>query len=460
MSLEAEQSILGGLMLLEFKGKQAEKAINLLKPSYFQHPLNKSIYQASLSLMDQGESADVITIDSRLSNNPVYQDMDGLSYLIDLAKNTPSASNIMSYIGIVRESAVKKFAVTKLNEALALITDPDGGDIYQKLGLAESLIGEINKKGITEDKGLRHVKEFGKEWFEDLEKYHEGDKDSFGFTTGILGLDAMLRPKLIPKGSLVVVGARPKMGKSALMTLLANHSAIDLQLNTPIFSMEMSGKQIFERSITTDGKANPIDFYNQQSGPVYDRLHDSAGRILSSKMFIDDMPAMTIDHIKREARNIAKDGPVGCIAVDYLTLMEAKKAERNDLAYGEITKSLKNLAKELNCYVVLLTQLNRKLEDRADKRPMPSDSRDTGQIEQDCDMWIGIYRHGVYDEDCKHPGLTEGIVRLNRHGQTGTFFMDLQAGYFVPVNEAEGLHMKSENEPAQQSNGGRKGFQL
>lgn len=459
MSLEAEQSILGGLMLLEFKGKQAEKALNLLKPSYFQHPLNSNIYQAAIKLVNEGQAADMVTIDSRLSNHPVYNDMDGFTYLANLASNTPSASNIMSYVNIVRQSAIQKYAVKKLNEALALITDEDSGDIYQRLGLAESLISEVNKKGMTEDRGLRHVKEFGKEWFSDLEKYHDGDKDSFGFTTGILGLDAMLRPKLIPKGSLVVVGARPKMGKSALMALLANHSAIDLELNTPIFSMEMSGKQIFERSITTDGKANPIDFYNQKSGPVYDRLHDSAGRILSSKMFIDDMPAMTIDHIKRESRNIAKDGPIGCIAVDYLTLMEAKKAERNDLAYGDITKQLKNLAKELNCYVVLLTQLNRKLEDRADKRPMPSDSRDTGQIEQDCDMWIGIYRHGVYDEGCTHPGLTEGIVRLNRHGQTGTFFMDLKAGYFVPVSESDGQHMKSENEPVSQ-NSGSKGFRL
>jgi replicative DNA helicase len=163
-------------------------------------------------------------------------------------------------------------------------------------------------------------------------------------------------------------------------------------------------------------------------------------------MFIDDMPAMTIDHIKREARNLAKTGPIGCIAVDYLTLMEAKKAERNDLAYGEITKALKNLAKELNCYVLLLTQLNRKLEDRSDKRPMPSDSRDTGQIEQDCDMWIGLYRHGVYDDTCKHKGLTEGIVRLNRHGQTGTFYMDLKDGYFVPLSNADGEYMKSEND--------------
>ncbi len=456
MSLEAEQSILGGLLLLEFKGQQADKAVSLLKPSYFQHPLNRHIYQTCLTLINQGEAADMITIDSRLSNNNVYQNMDGFNYLCNISKNTPSASNIISYINIVRSAAIEKFAVKKLNEALALITDEESGDIYQRLGQAESIITEINKKGMTEDKGLRHVKEFGKQWFDNLEKYHEGDKDSFGYTTGIAPLDAMLRPKLIPQGSLVVVGARPKMGKSALMMLLANHSAIDKDLITLVFSMEMSGEQIFERSITTDGKANPIDFYNQNSGPVYDKLHNSAGRILSSNMFIDDSPSMTIEHIKREARSKAKGGQIGMIAVDYLTLMQAQKADRNDLAYGEITKSLKNLAKELNCYVVLLTQLNRSLENRPDKRPMPSDSRDTGQIEQDCDMWIGIYRHAVYDEDCKHKGLTEGIVRLNRHGKTGTFFMDLKDGYFVQLSNSEGEQMKLENEPVKTT--GKSGF--
>lgn len=456
MSNEAEQSILGAMMFLGFSGEKADKAILSLKPNYFVHPLHKIIYEVGVSMATHGETVDAVTLDARLAKHPVYQDLGSLSYLADLCVNTPSAQNVMGYARVLRESAVERFAVKKLNEALAEISDPDGGDVALRIGRAESLLAEITKQASADDKGLRHIKEFGKQWHEDLDGYHSGDKDRMGLTTGITSLDAMLRPKLIPKGSLMVVGARPKMGKSALLSLLANHSGVDLKLATPIFSLEMSGVQVFERSLTTDGQINPIDYYNATGGPVYDELLSSTTKLVNSQIYIDDTPGMTLSHLRREARKIAKNNQVGFLCVDYLTLMKAEKAERNDLAYGEITKGLKNLAKELDCVVVLLTQLNRNLESRTDKRPMPSDSRDTGQIEQDCDLWIGLYRHGVYHEDCPNKTLTELIVRLNRHGSTGTTFLDLKHGYFVPLSDSEGLAMKEQNEPIGQSK--NKGF--
>lgn len=448
MSNAAEQSVLGGLLLIEGKGKQAAKVLGTVKSSYFEHPLHKAIFEGMKNLNGTGEGFDTITLDVNLSNNKIYQDLGGFSYLIDLAKETPSSANIMAYVKIIREKAIERFAIRKVNEALAELTDNEQGTVEQRIGRAESILAEINRKSLNDDKGLKHIKEYGKEWHESLERYHAGDKDSFGLTTGITPLDAMLRPKLIPTGSLVVVGARPKMGKTALLSLLANHSGVDLKLHTPVFSMEMPGDQVFERSLTSDGRINPMDYYNSQSGPVYEQLHSSTTRLVNSLIYVDDSPGMTLTHIQRESRMLAKKGKVGYICVDYLTLMKAEKAERNDLAYGEITKGLKNLAKELGCVVVLLTQLNRQLESRPDKRPMPSDSRDTGQIEQDCDLWIGLYRHGVYQPDCQYPSMTEGIIRLNRHGKTGSFFLDLKQGYFVPMAEEEGLYQKAQNEPA------------
>lgn len=451
MSIEAEQSLLGCLMILEFKGEKAGKVMGVVKPSFFEHPLNRSIYETGINMANQGDAVDAITLDARLLNHPIYKDMGSLSYLVDLVTQTPSAANVMAYVKIVRDRAVERFSIRKLNEALAEITDQEGGDIAQRIGRAESILAEINKKATSDDKGLKHIKEYGKQWHETLEQYHSGDKDAMGLTTGIAPLDAMLRPKLIPKGSLIVVGARPKMGKTALLSMIANHSGVDLKLHTPVFSMEMPGEQVFERSLTTHGNINPMDYYNSTSGDVYNQLHDSTARIVNSLIYVDDAPGMTLSHIQREARQLGKKGQVGFICVDYLTLMKAEKAERNDLAYGQITKSLKNLAKELDCAVLLLTQLNRALESRPDKRPTPSDSRDTGQIEQDCDMWIGLYRHGVYNEDCMHPTLTEGIVRLNRHGKTGTFYLDLKQGYFVSISNEEGQAKKMANEPPLQA---------
>ena len=187
---------------------------------------------------------------------------------------------------------------------------------------------------------------------------------------------------------------------------------------------------------------NPSEFYRTSSNEVAGRRDMALSELLSSKMFIDDGSALSISHIERESRNIRKEkGSIGLICVDYLTLMEAEKADRNDLAYGIITKKLKNLAKELDCVVLLLTQLNRGLEQRPDKRPMPSDSRDTGQIEQDVDLWLGLYKESVYDESLCDQGLTEVIVRLNRHGGTGTGFVEMRQGFHVPMSTLDGAKM-------------------
>jgi replicative DNA helicase len=180
-------------------------------------------------------------------------------------------------------------------------------------------------------------------------------------------------------------------------------------------------------------------------------MDTAAAEFHASSLYIEDTPALRLSDIQREARNLRREkGSIGLICIDYLTLMEAEKADRNDLAYGMITKGLKNLAKELNCVVILLTQLNRGLENRPDKRPMPSDSRDTGQIEQDVDLWIGLYKDSVYNEGGQHQGLTELIVRLNRHGGVGTGFVEMKEGYHLPLTTVEGTKM--ENIRSQEAN--------
>jgi replicative DNA helicase len=298
--------------------------------------------------------------------------------------------------------------------------------------------------GVRNNKsGLKHVGDALGEWLDNIDQVLDDGYDKNAFSTGVESLDEVLGVKKLRRGSLIGVGARPKMGKSAFMMLIANHFAIDLQEPTAIFSMEMPSVEIAERAMTSRTTVNPDEFYrNGISNESAGRRDMAFKELLNSNMFVDDGASLSISHIQRESRRIRKEhGKIGLICVDYLTLMEAEKADRNDLAYGMITKALKNLAKELNCAVLMLTQLNRGLENRPDKRPMPSDSRDTGQIEQDVDLWIGLYKESVYDEEIQDQGLTEVLVRLNRHGGTGTAFVEMRQGFHVPVSINDGARV-------------------
>jgi replicative DNA helicase len=381
-----------------------------------------------------GEHVDAISVDAALSRAGISDDVGGFAYLMDLCK-VANVSNYVAHAKIVRESAISRVINAKLNDAIAMVNENDGRTVYEKVGDLESMISAVLDRSIKNDtSGLVHASDICDRWSKELEDRFENPEAQSGYSTGIKDLDKILNPKLIRKGSLVVVGARPKMGKTALLGSLTKQFALEHKKATAVFSLEMPSDQIMERMLCERANVNGNIFYQgSDNDSDFARVSAAMGEYVNSKLYMDDTPAITIQHIQRESRKLSKIDDVGLIAVDYLTLMEAEKADRNDLAYGKITKALKNLAKELNCVVLLLTQLNRSLESRPNKRPMPSDSRDTGQIEQDCDLWIGLYRHAVYDDNViqEEKGLTEVIVRLNRHGDTGTAYLNLKNGYFV-----------------------------
>nr|WP_282100296.1 DnaB helicase C-terminal domain-containing protein [Morganella morganii] len=287
--------------------------------------------------------------------------------------------------------------------------------------------------------GLTNISAVLDEWVIEVEERFKDPDANRGLKTGIAPLDAMLAPKFIVRGSLFVVGARPKMGKTTVLTEMAKNVS-DSGLPVALFSMEMTNKQLAERMISQKSGISSNALYD--SGDEYEwGLISKAMGELSERpnIWLDDTPGMTLAHIQAECRKLKrKTGKIGFIGVDYLTLMKAGKADRNDIAYGEITKGLKQLAKELDTTVVLLTQLNRKLEDRADKRPMPSDSRDTGQIEQDCDYWLGIYKDSVYNDNADKT-LTELIVRLNRHGKAGTAYVEQKGLCMFDVDQTQAM---------------------
>jgi len=440
-SLFAEQSVIGSLIQLTTpESKLMIKTMAMLKPSSFYKLYHKQIFSSIKALFTKNENIDLLTVEDQCKKQGV-DDTGLFMYLADITRNTPSSSNIIAYSKMVREYSVERYTTQKLQDLIGTFNDRSEGDVYQRLGLLETTINEISNMSLRNDKGgLKHIGDSLGLWLDNIDQVLQDGHDKNAFTTGVESLDEILGVRLIRRGSLVGVGARPKMGKSAFMMLLANHFALDLKEPVAVFSMEMPSVEIAERAMTNRTTVNPAEFYrNGISAESQGRRDDAFKELLNSNMFIDDGAALTLSHIQRESRKLRKEkGKIGAIMVDYLTLMEAEKADRNDLAYGMITKGLKNLAKELNCTVIMLTQLNRGLENRTDKRPMPSDSRDTGQIEQDVDLWLGLYKESVYDETLSDTGLTEVIVRLNRHGGTGTAFVEMKQGFHVPLSIIEG----------------------
>ena len=370
-----------------------------------------------------------------------YSDQGLYVYLAETVRNTPSASNIIAYAKMVREYSIERYTNQKLQELLGEFNDRTSGDVYQRLGLIESTINSISNMSMRNDKGgLKHIGECAGKWLDNIDEIHATGYDKNKITTGVESIDEILGVKGMVRGSLIGVGARPKMGKTAFMSLLMNHISLDLNLPVATFSMEMNDEEIFERGLSSRTNTDPSEFYRKNiKNEVQGRMDSACTEFANSNLFIDDGTSLSLRHIQKESRKLRKEqGHLGAIFVDYLTLMETEKAERNDLAYGAITKGLTNLAKELDCVVILLIQLNRNLESRPDKRPIPSDCKDTGQIEQDVSLLIMLYKESVYDDSVYMTGFTEAIVRLNRKGGSGTGFVEMKQGFHSPMSLIEG----------------------
>ncbi len=430
-SPEAEQSVIGGLMIGDDNSDRTRTVLALLKPEAFYSRAHQVIYAEMQQMFRDNKPVDGLTLFDALESKGLTEQIGGFAYLAELAKNTPSAANIVAYAMSVRESAMERYGIQRLTEATELLFARNGMTATQKFEAVQSIFTQMADHAKTGSRrGVRALSDVMEDWLDELEMRFDPKQRSRGLSTGIASLDALLEPKGLVRGSLLVIGARPKMGKTTLYSQLAINCAMNEELPAILFSLEMPDKQIFERMIGQMSGVNTDIFYRgADSDNEFAMANARAMQMVESgNFFIDDTPGVGLSHIIAEARRIKREkGKVGMVLVDYLTLMAAEKADRNDLAYGLITKGLKNLAKELDCVVVLLTQLNRDLEKRVNKRPLPSDSRDTGQIEQDCDYWIGIYREGAYDENANQ-SETELLLRLNRHGQSGVVYCEQRNG--------------------------------
>ncbi|WP_437609621.1 DnaB-like helicase C-terminal domain-containing protein [Erwinia sp. V71] len=462
-SLEAEQSVIAAI-LLDAQSDRAQHAISMLKPESFYLRVHQLIFGAMKDMSKGSAVIDGLTLSDRLERDGLLAQVGGFAYLMQITKDIVGQANITAYANVVREKAIERYGIQKLAEATELMYSRNGMSAAEKFEAIQMLTTEITDYAKTgKRRGLRSFSDVMDEWVVDLEKRFDPAGEQRGMSTGIPSLDRMLAPKGLVKGSLFVIGARPKMGKTTLYSQMAINCAIREKKPALMFSLEMPGDQILEKLVGQKSGVNPSIFYmpatddadDQYQGDYdadFSRATETARRLGEIEMlYIDDTPGISLAHIVAESRKVKRQkGCVGMILVDYLTLMTAEKADRNDLAFGMITKGLKNLAKELGCVVVLLTQLNRELEKRVNKRPMPSDSRDTGQIEQDCDYWVGIYREGAYDENVP-AGETELLLRLNRHGNTGTVHCLQKDGAIYDMDQAAA---KRERDQRQEQKGG------
>jgi len=415
-SVEAEQSVLGGLML---DGQAFDRIADKITPDDFYRKEHRLIFTAIAALVEAGSPADVVTVSEWLEKNNELQNTGGLAYLASIANNTPSAANIGAYANIVRERAILRNLIHTATRIAGSAYSPEGRSAADILDFAERSIFDISEQGAHRRGGFAPLKTLLTRAVDRIDALFRSDSATTGVPTGFKDLDDMTSG--LQAGDLVIVAGRPSMGKTSLAMNIAESAALGSKLPVAIFSMEMPGEQLAMRMMSSLGRINA---HKVRTGKLEDddwpRLTHAIGLLAEAPMFIDDTPALTPLELRTRARRLKREHGLGLIVVDYLQLMEAPESGENRATeISSITRSLKGLAKELSVPVIALSQLNRSLEQRPNKRPVMSDLRESGAIEQDADVIFFIYRDEVYNEDSQDKGTAEIIIGKQRNGPTG-----------------------------------------
>jgi replicative DNA helicase len=419
-SIEAESSVLGGLLL--DNGAWDRVGDLLIDNDFYRHE-HKLIYAAIGALVNASKPADVITVNEQLQNQGKADEMGGLGYLNSLAQYVPSASNIRRYAEIVRERSILRKLVSASDEIATNAFNPQGKAIDRILDEAEQKIFNIGEEGSRMKQGFQSMDTLVVELLDRVQEMANNPNDITGVPTGFYDLDRMTSG--LQPGDMVVLAARPSMGKTAFAINIAEHVALNEGLPVAVFSMEMGASQLAVRVVGSIGR---IDQGHLRTGKLNDdewpRLTEAIEKLRTVSLHIDETPGLTSSELRANARRLARQcGKLGLIVVDYLQLMSGSGGAGGDnraTELGEISRGLKMLAKELQCPVIALSQLNRSVEQRTDKRPMMSDLRESGAIEQDADIIMFIYRDDYYNKDSKEPGVAEIIIGKQRNGPTGT----------------------------------------
>lgn len=419
-SLEAESSVLGGLLL---DNAAWDRVNDVVTGNDFYRYEHRAVFESVSALVNAGKPADVITVYEHLQSTGKAEEVGGLTYLNALAQYVPGAGNIRRYAEIVRDRSILRRLVSTSEEISANAFNTQGRPVSSILDEAEQKIFNIGEEGARTKQGFQSMDTLVVSLLDRVQEMADNPNDVTGVPTGFYDLDRLTAG--LQAGDLVVLAGRPSMGKTALAINMAEHVALNEGLPVAVFSMEMGAAQLAVRIVGSIGR---IDQGHLRTGKLTDdewpRLSEAIEKLRSISLYIDESAGLTPGELRANARRLARQcGQLGLVVVDYLQLMSGSagsEGENRATELGEISRGLKMLAKELQCPVIALSQLNRSVETRPDKRPMMSDLRESGAIEQDADIIMFIYRDEYYTKDaCKEPGVAEVIIAKQRNGPTG-----------------------------------------
>jgi len=417
-SMEAEQSLLGGLMLAHHAWDQVADVVSA---DDFYRNDHRLIFSAIGTLMERDQPPDAVTVSEHLERQGELATAGGLDYLAQLVQDTPSAANIRAYAQIVRERAMLRGLIEIGGNIAASAHDSEGRSVEELVDLAEQQVFDIADRGQRSGQGFKPLKEVVSQTVDRLDILSRTEGQITGIPTGFTEMDE--KTAGLQRGDLIVIAGRPSMGKTSLALNIAENAAIGHQIPTAIFSMEMSAEQLSFRMIGSIGRVSQTHL---KTGNLTDddwaRVNSAVSMMSNAPIFIDDAPSLTPTEVRARARRLKRRHDLGLIIVDYLQLMQVTGTKENRATeISEISRSLKALAREVNVAVIALSQLNRSVEQRTDKRPVMSDLRESGAIEQDADVIFFIYRDEVYDRDTPRKGIADIIIGKQRNGPTGEF---------------------------------------
>jgi replicative DNA helicase len=419
-SIEAEQSVLGGLLL---DNGAADRIADFLSGDHFYSDAHRLLYNAIMQLVADNKPADVVTVAEALGSINKLDYVGGMNYLAALVENVPTAANIRRYAEIVHERAILRRLAAAGGEIAESAFHPLGRSVREILDQAETKVFEIAEHGARGQQGFQDIRPLLTQVVERIEFLYNRDNpsDVTGIATGFTDLDRMTSG--LQEGDLIVIAGRPSMGKTSLALNIAEHVSLVLKMPVAIFSMEMGATQLAMRLMGSVGR---LDQQKIRTGRLtnddWERLSSALGKLNDAPIHIDETPAMNALEVRARSRRLARQygGKLGAIIVDYLQLMQAvSDGENRATEISEISRSMKALAKELKVPILALSQLNRSLEQRPNKRPVMSDLRESGAIEQDADVILFIYRDEVYNQDTQDKGVAEIIIGKQRNGPIG-----------------------------------------
>ncbi len=425
-SIEAEQAVIGGLLL---DNRAWEKIADKLVDDDFYRFDHRLLFSAIRELESRNDPFDAVTLSQCLEKNNQLEKAGGLVYLAHLAKETPSASNIVAYANIVREKSVLRQLISVGTDISGSGYMPEGRDSKQLLDDAEKKVYQIAEQGARSEGGFQEMKTLLSKTVDKIDHLFNSDGGITGVSTGFDKFDEMTTG--LQEGDLVIVAGRPSMGKTTFAMNIAENAAIGDKLPVAVFSMEMPGDALAMRMISSLGR---VDQHHIRTGNLTDedwaRITSAIHILSEAKIFIDDTPAMSPNEVRARARRLKRQHGLGLIVIDYLQLMQVYGGSENRATeISEISRGLKAMAKELKVPVIALSQLNRSLEQRPDKRPVMSDLRESGAIEQDADIIVFIYRDEVYNQDSPQKGVAEIIIAKQRNGPIGKSLLTFLGKY-------------------------------